>query len=81
MNRKPTSPSDAHGPEPAADPVHLDLSGPAPPDDEAEDEGDDQGDTLLLELDLTAEEASPGEVLRGTAVIRARLRDAPKGPK
>ncbi len=49
------------------------------PDEQAAVE-EDLAEAPPLELDLSNEEASPGEVLKGTAVIRAHLRDAPKGP-
>ena len=68
MRSKPTAPPDQPGPE--ADLLDEDIAG----------EDEDLGEALALELDLTSEEASPGAVQKGTAVIRAHLRDAPKGP-
>ena len=68
MRSKPTAPPDQPGPE--ADLLDEDIAG----------EEEDLGDAVALELDLTSEEASPGAVQKGTAVIRAHLRDAPKGP-
>ncbi len=68
MRSKPTAPPDQPGPD--ADLLDEDIAG----------EDEDLGEALALELDLTSEEASPGAVQKGTAVIRAHLRDAPKGP-
>ena len=70
MSRKPTNPSDQPGLDPKADLLDEEIAG----------EDEDLGESLPLELDLTSEEASPGAVQKGTAVIRAHLRDAPKGP-
>ena len=70
MNRKPSDLPDQPGLDPKADLLDEEIAG----------EDEDLGDALPLELDLTSEEASPGAVQKGTAVIRAHLRDAPKGP-
>ena len=70
MNRKPSDLPDQPGRDPKADLLDEEIAG----------EDEDLGDALPLELDLTSEEASPGAVQKGTAVIRAHLRDAPKGP-
>ena len=72
MQRKPADPSDQPGLDPQADLSPAELL-----DESAED---DLAEAPPLELDLTSEEASPAAVLKGTAVIRAHLRDAPKGP-
>ncbi len=48
--------------------------------DEAEFADDEADDLPELPVRIEEEEAAPASVLRGTAVIRAHLRDAPKGP-
>ena len=79
MQRKPADLPDEPGLDPQADLSLADLS-PADLLDEQAMGEEEVAEASPFELDRSNEEASPGEVLKGTAVIRAHLRDAPKGP-